>query len=239
MRRGWRSPWRVGGSIALGFALLALIGSGAALMDERSGTSEARDAAARDEDATRSLEHKRERVLEDAEELTDELDAARDEVRTSDEADLRRISASRSWRRYEQLRAALDSAERGAERAATRASANAARVRQLRSEYRTEQPWYPRGFQIVDELSGVAMRWIDGGCTAYLGYCWSADVVSETGCPNSLYAEVKILSGGTNVGWTNDTAGSLSAGEVARLEFTHYSSGSGSLSARLADISCY
>ena len=68
--------------------------------------------------------------------------------------------------------------------------------------------------------------------------CWAMDVVTERDCPRSLYASITLLGANdNNIGWTNDTAQGVQAGEVTRLVFDTYERGAES--ARVAEIACY
>jgi hypothetical protein len=96
------------------------------------------------------------------------------------------------------------------------------------------KPWYPRGYSKFGE---VAWKWTDESCGNNYGYCWTARVVSELGCFDGVYAEVNISQGGTIVGWSNDTVGSLPPGKVAKLQFTEYG-GSGTKSATITELNC-
>lgn len=68
--------------------------------------------------------------------------------------------------------------------------------------------------------------------------CFAMNVVAKEACPSSLYASIKLLGdGGDNIGWTNDTAQGVDAGERVRLVFTTYEAGA--KSAAIAEMSCY
>ena len=101
-------------------------------------------------------------------------------------------------------------------------------------------PWYPEGFNEYDDDAEIAWRWLDNGeySCAYGDHCWGMVVIARNGCPSSLYAEITVLdSGGTNIGFTNDTTSGLGAGQKANLVFEDFTPGA--KSARLAKISCY
>lgn len=97
------------------------------------------------------------------------------------------------------------------------------------------KPWYPKGYV---EYQNVAFKWTDESCGSNYGYCWTMRVVSEDGCYGGLYAEVNISQNDVIVGYSNDSLGSLPAGDVGRLEFTYYG-GSGIKSAQLTELNCY
>jgi hypothetical protein len=99
-------------------------------------------------------------------------------------------------------------------------------------------PWYPKGFSEFED--GIAWRWAERGeyrCS-YGDHCWGMFIVAKFGCPSMLYAEITILdSGGTNIGFTNDTTSSVGSGQQAKLVFEDFTPGADS--ARLAEIKCY
>jgi len=86
-------------------------------------------------------------------------------------------------------------------------------------------PWYPDGFK-EHFTTGIAFRKSEkslscGSCRG-VGY----EVVSITDCPNSLYVEGNIFdASGVLIDWTNDSVGSLKAGQIAYIELTSYSGG--------------
>jgi hypothetical protein len=99
-------------------------------------------------------------------------------------------------------------------------------------------PWYPRDFEIY--TTEIAFRWLNRGeFSCSIGdHCWGMLVVAKNGCPSSLYAEITILdSGGSNIGFTNDTTSGLSPGQQAKLIFEDFTPDANS--ARLSKISCY
>lgn len=92
----------------------------------------------------------------------------------------------------------------------------------------------PSGFTLYDE--STAFRWDDTG-DCIIGGCWHMTLVTLNGCPNSLYVELTTLSsGGTVVGYTNDTVGELKAGEQAKLNFENPDKAD---KARISKVSCY
>jgi hypothetical protein len=99
-------------------------------------------------------------------------------------------------------------------------------------------PWYPKGFNLFNLEGNVAWRWTNDRCSTSFTYCWTMQVISETGCPTGLYAEVNILQGDTIVGFSNDLLGSLPPGQKAKLEFRDFG-GSGQKTARLTTFNCY
>lgn len=104
-----------------------------------------------------------------------------------------------------------------------------------------ESPWYPTGYSEVQD--GIAWKWMtvaeDNASDACTGdHCWGAYVIARDGCPSSLYAEITLLDGqDVQLGYTNDTVGSVSPGTKARLMFNTYESSA--KQAQLAKVSCY
>jgi hypothetical protein len=102
-------------------------------------------------------------------------------------------------------------------------------------------PWYPEGYTEYEGDSQIAWRWLEFGSEyscSYGDYCWGMSIIAREGCPSSLYAEISILdSGGTNIGFTNDTTSGLGASQKAKLVFETFTPGA--KTAMLAKISCY
>lgn len=87
---------------------------------------------------------------------------------------------------------------------------------------------------------GIATEWVKPTASECRGSggCFAMNVITERDCPNSLYASITLLgSGGDNMGWTNDTAQGVQAGERTRLVFNTYERGVDT--ARIAEINCY
>lgn len=105
----------------------------------------------------------------------------------------------------------------------------------------TETPWYPSGYSEVQD--GIAFKWMttaeDNASDACTGdHCWGAFVIARDGCPSSLYAEITLLDAqDVQIGYTNDTVGSVAPGTKARLMFNTYESSA--RQAQLAKVSCY
>lgn len=102
----------------------------------------------------------------------------------------------------------------------------------------TVAPWWPADFSPFAEDRSIAWRWMESSeydCTA--DSCWGMLVIPRDGCRSSLYVELSIQDGsGAAVGYTNDTAGSVSPGQRAKMVFDSYEPGAAK--ARLAEISC-
>lgn len=112
------------------------------------------------------------------------------------------------------------------------------------ADYPPPAAWTPpEGYSLypTGRGGGVAVKWskpTGSECTGYNVTCFAMDVVTEKGCPRSLYAAITILSkSDDNIGWTNDTAQGVEAGEKVRLVFDTYERGA--RSARVAEINCY
>jgi len=92
----------------------------------------------------------------------------------------------------------------------------------------------------TDNGSWVAVEWsrpTRAECRTG-GWCIAMNVVAKDACPRSLYASIKLLGeGGDNIGWTNDSAQGVDAGERVRLVFSTYEAGA--KSAAIAEMSCY
>lgn len=105
----------------------------------------------------------------------------------------------------------------------------------------TTTPWNPAGYVVVAPAEGIAMRWLEDSefkCGYEGDWCWGMEVISRWGCPSSLYVEINMQNkNGVNIGWTNDTAQGLGAGDKAQLIFGTYDSQAET--ARLAEVSCY
>lgn len=101
----------------------------------------------------------------------------------------------------------------------------------------------PAGYSLADTTRGgaVAYKWEDptaDDCRSSRGACFAMTVVTERDCSRNLYASVSLLNaGGSNIGWTNDSAKGVLAGDPTRLVFNSYEDGVDS--ARIAEISCY
>lgn len=100
----------------------------------------------------------------------------------------------------------------------------------------------PAGYQAIrtDNRVWVGVEWVRPARSECIGgrACFAMNVVTEKPCPTSLYAAVKLLGeNGDNIGWTNDTAQGVDAGERVRLVFETYERGA--RSAAIAEMSCY
>jgi hypothetical protein len=86
-------------------------------------------------------------------------------------------------------------------------------------------PWYPEGYYQWSEDSNVAWKWVDVYDCSYADWCWKAKIISATGCPDGLYAEINILDSADNVvDYTNDTVSSLGPMDTALMEFGTFNS---------------
>jgi hypothetical protein len=100
-----------------------------------------------------------------------------------------------------------------------------------------QKPWYPKGFVEVSGYPGFAYKNSPRSCSySFGGSCAIFEIVSKTGCPSNLYVQTNLLSGGTVVDWSNDTA-IVRAGQIALMETT-FTRGYGA-TWEFAEISCY
>lgn len=101
----------------------------------------------------------------------------------------------------------------------------------------------PAGYSLEPGASGggIATQWetpTSRECRGSGVTCFAINVITERDCPRALYASITLLGeGGDNMGWTNDTAQGVQAGERTRLVFDTYERGV--KSARIAEINCY
>jgi hypothetical protein len=141
---------------------------------------------------------------------------------------------TKAWRSYQAALSTRDRAQaRESELATSVADINSS-IQRLSAEYRTDKPWYPRGF--TEYSDAVAYQWVSGSCD-YFFKCSNMEVVTQYGCDSSLYVEANVMSGDVVVGYTNDTTGALAPGQRARLTFTITEDEGQSV--RLSEISCY
>lgn len=102
--------------------------------------------------------------------------------------------------------------------------------------------WAPEGYYEVTD--NIAFRWADATgdpCGGAPCRFWRAEVVTRTGCPSSVYAEINILRGNSVIDWTNSTLSSLGPDQVGNLTFTLYGYGNSpgdGLTAELSQLSC-
>lgn len=112
------------------------------------------------------------------------------------------------------------------------------------SDYTPESAWTPpAGYQLHASRRGgsVGLEWVDptpAECRGSGVSCWAVNVITEQDCPRSLYASITLLGpAGDNMGWTNDAAQGVVAGERTKLVFRTYERDV--QSARIAEINCY
>ena len=102
----------------------------------------------------------------------------------------------------------------------------------------SNKPWYPKGFEVIGAYPDFAYKNISsGGCSYSFGSCAKFKIVSKTGCPSSLYVETNYEVNGEVVDWSNDSARGLGPGQVAVMETTFSTEGSGYWT--ITDLSCY
>lgn len=93
----------------------------------------------------------------------------------------------------------------------------------------------PAGYE--DTNTGVAIRWIDNPDCGY-STCAQLEAFALRACPNSLFIEANVLdTGGRIVGYTNDLASSVRAGETAIMTMRTFEDAGSVID--LTDISCY
>lgn len=97
--------------------------------------------------------------------------------------------------------------------------------------------WWPSGFSATADPA-VAYRWLaKNEFTCSLDSCWGMEAIARDGCPASLYVEVSVSdSSGAAVGYSNDTAGAVRAGQHAKLVFENTESTG--RTARLTNVTC-
>ncbi len=86
----------------------------------------------------------------------------------------------------------------------------------------TRSTWIiPSGYTAWGADANLAYKYVDEPkCTYEDGICTAINVISEVGCPSSLYGEISFLDkAGVQYGYTNDTISSLPAGSVGELTF--------------------
>ena len=106
-------------------------------------------------------------------------------------------------------------------------------VNRVRTLY-ANLPWYPDGFELFD--TNIAYKLAKGrGCDYF--DCWNYDVVTKVSC-SSLYVEMNMFeSSGAIIGFTNDSARNVSAGQVVKMRFDDpYGDAT---SGRITEMSCY
>lgn len=103
-----------------------------------------------------------------------------------------------------------------AERKAARAAANRAAEAKAARDAQTLQDslWADMGYDNIGD--NVYFRWADKSDYSCGRWdCSAFDVYAADGCPNGLYLEAAIMSGGVQVGWTNETFSGMAAGDFA------------------------
>lgn len=108
----------------------------------------------------------------------------------------------------------------------------------------TENAWSPpAGYDrhVSSRGGGIGVQWEQptrAECRGSGVTCFAVNVVTERDCARSLYMSITLLDDGNrNIGWTNDTAQGVQAGDQVRLVFDTHENGV--TSAQVAEISCY
>jgi hypothetical protein len=102
--------------------------------------------------------------------------------------------------------------------------------------------WIPDGFNrsVYDD---IAYKWmtsnqVNSSDKCYGDYCWGIYIVTRDGCSNGLYAEFTYENRqGVQLGYSNDSVGSVSEGTTAQLMFNIFNSNVHT--GKISEISCY
>jgi hypothetical protein len=95
-------------------------------------------------------------------------------------------------------------------------------------------PNIPAGFR--DQGNGLAVQFIDGVCE--YAHCVTLEVYAYEACPSLVYVEGNVIDALDRViGLTNDTLGSLSAGQTGLVTLT-FTEDAGE-KVRISDTACY
>lgn len=101
-------------------------------------------------------------------------------------------------------------------------------------------PWTaPEGYTTTQTDNGVpfGIKWQKKPKCELGDWCMGVDIITSVNCPH-FYASITLLDkSDTNIGWTNDSAQGVIAGEKASLTFNGYQSGVAS--GRIAETKCY
>lgn len=120
---------------------------------------------------------------------------------------------------------------------ASRAAAAAAAAKRERdAQGYLDDAYSDIGYENVGD--NVYFRWLDAdeyNCGRW--DCGGFSVVAEDGCPGGLYLEAAIMSGGVQVGWTNETFSGLGAGDSAADIFEMVTADGDSF--QLTEVSCH
>jgi hypothetical protein len=101
--------------------------------------------------------------------------------------------------------------------------------------------WIPNGY--INLKDGFAIKWMtpaqDNASSECTGdHCWGAYLVSRDGCPSSLYVEFNYFnSQDVQLGYTNDSVGSVAPGTKVQVMFNTYESSA--RTGQISKISCY
>lgn len=106
------------------------------------------------------------------------------------------------------------------------------------------KPWYPKGYHPYGDGT-IAFQWdnkISKCQDAYSvsgEYCWGMRIITQRGCPSSVYASISILQGQAAIDFSNDTLAGLDPGQVGELAFQAFENTSSQLTGQLKEIDCY
>lgn len=100
--------------------------------------------------------------------------------------------------------------------------------------------WIPEGFNGWSQDENVGWRWLKSSefdCE-YGDSCWGIMVISKSGCPNGLYAELSLLDkDDVQVGYTNESLSSSLPLQKSKMIFETFEDSA--QTGRLAEIKCY
>lgn len=89
--------------------------------------------------------------------------------------------------------------------------------------YAATVPWYPEGYSEWSADTNVAWKWAKGLDCDLGDWCWHIKVITASGCPDGVYAELNELdSAGNVIDYSNDSIPRLDAGQTAIMEFSTY-----------------
>lgn len=89
--------------------------------------------------------------------------------------------------------------------------------------YAATVPWYPESYSEWSSDTNVAWKWANGLDCELGDWCWHIKVITASGCPDGVYAELNELdSAGNVIDYSNDSIPRLDAGQTAIMEFSTY-----------------
>lgn len=125
-----------------------------------------------------------------------------------------------------------------AEREAADVKAREERERKAALEAQASQDSFYASIGYENVGNNVYFHWLDPSEYSCGNWdCGGFAVIAVDGCPSGLYLEAGIMSGGTQVGWTNNAFAGLAPGGTAAGVFEMISASGDSFS--LTDVNCY